>query len=171
MRPQRAERFCGGRKSPLHTLFGFKICVINLYAVTFDKTGLPFLWNRNCVAHLQVRWDSLYGYRTVLLPSSCFFDGRTVFAPTDLLPWGSCFSRFYSIFKLRTRCRKCFSVRSETSPRPHLFTLTECFLIHCYLAGYSIWDNILGVWLRYGTVIHLYLSRKRGGLLHKKCNN
>ena len=50
---------------------------------------------------------------------------------------------FYSIFKLRTRCRKCFSVRSETSPRPHLFTLTECFLMHCYLAGYSIWDNTL----------------------------
>jgi len=40
-------------------------------------------------------------------------DGRTVFAPTVLLPWGSCFSRLYSIFKLRTRCRKCFSVRSE----------------------------------------------------------
>ena len=39
--------------------------------------------------------------------------GRTVFAPTDLLPWGSCFSRLYSIFKLQTRCRKCFSVRSE----------------------------------------------------------
>ncbi len=54
------------------------------------------------------------------------------------------FRFFYSIFKLRTRCRKCFSVRSETSPRPHLFTLTECFLMHCYLAGYSIWDNILG---------------------------
>ena len=51
---------------------------------------------------------------------------------------------FYSIFKLRTRCRKCFSVRSETSPRPHLFTPSECFLMHCYLAGYSIWDNILG---------------------------
>ena len=50
----------------------------------------------------------------------------------------------YSIFKLRTRCRKCFSVRSETSPRPHLFTPSECFLMHCYLAGYSIWDNILG---------------------------
>ncbi len=77
----------------------------------------------------------------------------------------------YSIFKLRTRCRKCFSVRSETSPRPHLFTLTECFLIHCYLAGYSICVNTLGIWLLYGAVIPLYLSRKRGGLLHKKCNN
>ena len=49
----------------------------------------------------------------------------------------------YSIFKLQTRCRKCFSVRSEPLIVFTLLTLTECFLIHCYLAGYSIWDNIL----------------------------
>jgi len=29
-----------------------------------------------------VWWDSLFGYRTVLLPWICSFDGRTVFAPT-----------------------------------------------------------------------------------------
>ena len=52
-------------------------------------------------------------------------------------------SFFYSIFKLQTRCRKCFSVRSEPLIVFTLLTLTECFLIHCYLAGYSIWDNIL----------------------------
>ena len=40
---------------------------------------------------LQVWWDSLYGYRTVLSPCVCFFDGRTVFAPTILLPWVSAF--------------------------------------------------------------------------------
>ena len=73
----------------------------NNYAL-FLRTGRPFLWSRNCVAPLQVWWDSLYGYRTVLSPWICFFDGRTVFAPTDLLPWGSCFSRLYSIFKLRS---------------------------------------------------------------------
>ena len=63
--------------------------------------------------------------------------------PYRFVAVGSCFSRLYSIFKLQTRCRKCFSVRSEPLIVFTLLTLTECFLIHCYLAGYSIWDNIL----------------------------
>ena len=94
---------------------------------------------------LQVWWARFCGYRTMLLSWLVSSTGERC----SPLPWGAWLSKrivifFYSIFKLRTRCRKCFSVRSETSPRPHLFTPSECFLMHCYLAGYSIWDNILG---------------------------
>ena len=106
---------------------------------------------------LQVRWVNTFGYRTMLLSWLVSSTGERC----SPLPGGAWLSKrivifFYSIFKLRTRCRKCFSVRSETSPRPHLFTLTECFLMHCYLAGYSIWDNILGVRLLFYGAVYLY---------------
>ena len=51
---------------------------------------------------LQVWSDSFYVYRTMLSSRACFFDGRTVFAPTILLQCVSWFSRFYSIFKLHS---------------------------------------------------------------------
>ena len=75
--------------------------------------------------------DSLYGYRTVLSPWVCFFDGRTVFAPTILLPWVLCFSRvLYSIFKLRSGCDIWYYVPGfayteyhNARPRPDTSTL------------------------------------------------
>ena len=43
---------------------------------------------------LQVWSDSFYVYRTMLLPWARSFDGRTVFAPTDLLPCVLCLTFF-----------------------------------------------------------------------------
>ena len=87
-------------------------------------------------------------------------DGRTVFAPTVLLPWGSCFIRFFirfSSFKQGAGSAfLCDQNLSSCSPNSRPQNVSS------YSA--TLQD------IRFG-IISLYLSRKSPLLLHKKCNN
>ena len=120
-----AEQFCGGRTCP-------NICrgLAKFLFASSQKCDSPFRGSCEVWIFHEVEWGNETGEQCSPLQIYC--RGGGVFQ-----------SFFYSIFKLQTRCRKCFSVRSEPLIVFTLLTLTECFLIHCYLAGYSIWDNIL----------------------------
>ncbi len=103
---------------------------------------------------------TLWGYRTVLSPWVRFFDGRTVFAPTvGCVAIGT----FFVFFIQFSSCKRgagsaflCDQNLSSCSPnsRPQ------------NVSSYTATSQDI----RFG-IIPLYLSRKRGGLLHKKCNN
>ena len=81
-------------------------------------------------------------------------------SPTDLLPWGSCFSRFFIQFSSLKQgagsAFLCDQNLSSCSPNSRPQDVSS------YTA--TLQD------IRFG-IISLYLSRKSPLLLHKKCNN
>ncbi len=72
------------------------------------------------VVHYRCGWRVFCGCRILLLPWACSFDGRTVFAPTILLPWVSCFCRFIFNFQAANEVQEVLfcAIRDFTSASP-----------------------------------------------------
>ena len=83
-----AERFCGGRKSPLHIHCAvIEVCMMN------GKMCVRGAGRRGR-RPLQVRWQDFSVAESCCYRGLVSFDGRTVFAPTILLPWVLCLTFF-----------------------------------------------------------------------------